>query len=127
MAVLHHRLWAMGGCTDNGVPMDSVEVLELPTGRTDLSAPSKGGQWCMGPPMPTARAGFCSCTSETSVITLGGCGDGSHFLNVVEWLDLANGPVWHTGPTMLTGRRYPTVALCDVTVPSSSFLNATLG
>ncbi|KAK5923198.1 hypothetical protein CgunFtcFv8_000190 [Champsocephalus gunnari] len=52
-------LYVLGGCSETGAPLDSVEVLDV-----------ESQTWSQLPPLPTARAGGLGCGA-------GGPGDGA--------------------------------------------------
>ncbi|XP_043081396.1 kelch domain-containing protein 8B-like isoform X2 [Puntigrus tetrazona] len=55
------RLYVLGGCSENGLPLDSAEVLDLESQR-----------WCELPPLPTARAGASSVAVGDQLMVMGG-------------------------------------------------------
>ncbi|XP_028850146.1 kelch domain-containing protein 8B [Denticeps clupeoides] len=54
-------LYVLGGCSENGMPLDSAEVLDLET-----------QQWSALPPLPTARAGASAVALGNRVLVMGG-------------------------------------------------------
>lgn len=60
---LHHRgaLWVLGGCGESGLPLDSVEVLDL-----------ESQTWSGLPSLPSARAGASAVVSHGAIMILGG-------------------------------------------------------
>ncbi|TSM04873.1 Kelch domain-containing protein 8B [Bagarius yarrelli] len=54
-------LYVMGGCSENGMPLDSVEVLDL-----------ESQSWCQLPPLPTARAGASAVALGDQLVVMGG-------------------------------------------------------
>uniref|UniRef100_A0A8C1WHW1 Kelch domain-containing protein 8B n=1 Tax=Cyprinus carpio TaxID=7962 RepID=A0A8C1WHW1_CYPCA len=55
------RLYVLGGCSENGLPLDSAEVLDLESQR-----------WCELPPLPTARAGASAVAVGDQLMVMGG-------------------------------------------------------
>ncbi|KAK3546772.1 hypothetical protein QTP86_001522, partial [Hemibagrus guttatus] len=55
------RLYVMGGCSENGMPLDSVEVLDV-----------ESQSWCQLPPLPTARAGASAVALGDQLVVMGG-------------------------------------------------------
>ncbi|XDV45838.1 hypothetical protein PO909_013861 [Leuciscus waleckii] len=55
------RLYVLGGCSENGLPLDSAEVLDLESQR-----------WCELPPLPTARAGASAVAVGDHLMVMGG-------------------------------------------------------
>lgn len=55
------RLYVLGGCSENGLPLDSAEVLDLESQR-----------WCELPPLPTARAGASAVAVGEQLMVMGG-------------------------------------------------------
>ncbi len=55
------RLYVLGGCSENGLPLDSAEVLDLESQR-----------WCELPPIPTARAGASAVAVGDQLMVMGG-------------------------------------------------------
>lgn len=51
----------MGGCSESGMPLDSVEVLDL-----------ESQNWCQLPPLPTARAGASAVALGDQLVVMGG-------------------------------------------------------
>lgn len=51
----------MGGCSENGMPLDSVEVLDI-----------ESQSWCQLPPLPTARAGASAVALGNQLVVMGG-------------------------------------------------------
>uniref|UniRef100_A0A3B5A8R7 Kelch domain-containing protein 8B n=1 Tax=Stegastes partitus TaxID=144197 RepID=A0A3B5A8R7_9TELE len=60
---VHHEglLYVLGGCSETGVPLDSVEVLDV-----------ESQTWSQLPPLPTARAGAAAVALGGQVMVLGG-------------------------------------------------------
>ncbi len=55
------RLYVLGGCSENGLPLDSAEVLDL-----------ESQHWCELPPLPTARAGASAVAIGDQLMVMGG-------------------------------------------------------
>ncbi|XP_016404758.1 kelch domain-containing protein 8B-like [Sinocyclocheilus rhinocerous] len=55
------RLYVLGGCCENGLALDSAEVLDLESQR-----------WCELPPLPTARAGASAVVVGDQLMVMGG-------------------------------------------------------
>lgn len=55
------RLYVLGGCSENGLPLDSAEVLDL-----------ESQHWCELPPLPTARAGASAVAIGDQLMIMGG-------------------------------------------------------
>lgn len=55
------HLYVLGGCSENGLPLDSAEVLDLESQR-----------WCELPPLPTARAGASAVAVGDQLMVMGG-------------------------------------------------------
>ncbi|XP_048873309.1 kelch domain-containing protein 8B-like isoform X3 [Brienomyrus brachyistius] len=67
------RLTVLGGCSETGLPLDSVEVLDI------------GSQtWIQLPPLPTARAGAAAVALGTRVLVMGGMDGQQNPLSSVE-------------------------------------------
>uniref|UniRef100_A0A3B3QM81 Kelch domain-containing protein 8B n=1 Tax=Paramormyrops kingsleyae TaxID=1676925 RepID=A0A3B3QM81_9TELE len=67
------RLTVLGGCSETGLPLDSVEVLDI------------GSQtWIQLPPLPTARAGAAAVALGTRVLVMGGMDAQQNPLSSVE-------------------------------------------
>jgi len=124
VAAIGKQIWVVGGCNDGGNALDVVEVLK----RTQQNVVRVNDQiemvdevqWRSAPPMPTPRAGLGCCAVVAdryqAIVAIGGCGTGqgdSQFLDTVEWLDVTNPEKasWHEAPRLLSGRRYPAVAI----------------
>lgn len=54
-------LYVLGGCSETGMPLDSVEVLDV-----------ENQTWSQLPPLPTARAGAAAVALGGQVMVLGG-------------------------------------------------------
>ncbi|NXE01131.1 KLD8A protein, partial [Chaetorhynchus papuensis] len=67
------QVFAVGGCDDNGVPVDSFEVYS-----------PEADQWAALPPMPTARAGVAVTALGKRIMVIGGVGAEQLPLKVVE-------------------------------------------
>ncbi|NWV29940.1 KLD8A protein, partial [Origma solitaria] len=67
------QLFAVGGCDDNGVPVDTFEVYS-----------PEADQWASLPPMPTARAGVAVTALGKRIMVVGGVGADQLPLKVVE-------------------------------------------
>ncbi|NXI93312.1 KLD8A protein, partial [Psophia crepitans] len=74
------QVFAIGGCDDNGVPMDCFEVY----------AP-EADQWTSLPPMPTARAGVAVATLGKRIMVIGGVGVNQMPLKIVEMYNIDEG------------------------------------
>ncbi|NXU88128.1 KLD8A protein, partial [Xiphorhynchus elegans] len=74
------QVFAIGGCDDNGVPMDSFEVYS-----------PEADQWTSLPPMPTARAGVAVTTLGKRIMVVGGVGVNQMPLKVVEMYNIDEG------------------------------------
>ncbi|XP_066527357.1 kelch domain-containing protein 8B-like [Hoplias malabaricus] len=55
------RLYVLGGCSENGLPLDLAEFLDLET-----------QTWCQLPPLPTARAGASAVALGEQLVVMGG-------------------------------------------------------
>lgn len=55
------RIYVMGGCSESGMPLDSVEALDL-----------ESQSWCQLPPLPTARAGASAVALGDQLVVMGG-------------------------------------------------------
>ncbi|NXN03819.1 KLD8A protein, partial [Sylvia borin] len=67
------QVFAVGGCDDNGVPVDNLEVYS-----------PEADRWAELPPMPTARAGVAVTVLGKRIMVVGGVGAGQLPLKVVE-------------------------------------------
>ncbi|NXS26516.1 KLD8A protein, partial [Pomatostomus ruficeps] len=67
------QVFAVGGCDDNGVPVDSFEVYS-----------PEADRWTALPPMPTARAGVAVTALGKRIAVIGGVGANQLPLKVVE-------------------------------------------
>ncbi|NXV01263.1 KLD8A protein, partial [Cettia cetti] len=67
------QVFAVGGCDDNGVPVDSFEVYS-----------PEADRWAPLPAMPTARAGVAVTVLGKRILVVGGVGAGQQPLRVVE-------------------------------------------
>ncbi|NWI78747.1 KLD8A protein, partial [Dryoscopus gambensis] len=67
------QVFAVGGCDDNGVPVDSFEVYS-----------PEADRWAVLPPMPTARAGVAVTALGKRIMVIGGVGTEQLPLKVVE-------------------------------------------
>ncbi|XP_065142101.1 kelch domain-containing protein 8B [Paramisgurnus dabryanus] len=67
------RLYVLGGCRENGLPLDSAEVLDLESQR-----------WCELPPLPTARAGASAVAVGDQLMVMGGMDEQQSPLASVE-------------------------------------------
>ncbi|KAJ7404081.1 Kelch domain-containing protein 8A [Willisornis vidua] len=74
------QVFAIGGCDDNGVPVDSFEVYS-----------PEADQWTSLPPMPTARAGVAVTTLGKRIMVVGGVGVNQMPLKVVEMYNVDEG------------------------------------
>jgi len=115
VAAVKDCLWVIGGCNDEGQPMDTVEGLvhsqqQVVCAESSTIKEEDRLEWKVGPSMPTARAGLGCCVVGDSVCAIGGCGNGSHYLSTVEWLN-PGATEWVTANVMTAGRRYPAVAV----------------
>lgn len=62
-APVYHEglLYVLGGCSESGMPLDTVEVLDV-----------ESQTWTQIPPLPTARAGASAVVLGGQVMVLGG-------------------------------------------------------
>uniref|UniRef100_A0A8C5TI73 Kelch domain containing 8A n=1 Tax=Malurus cyaneus samueli TaxID=2593467 RepID=A0A8C5TI73_9PASS len=74
------QVFAVGGCDDNGVPVDSFEVYS-----------PEADQWTALPPMPTARAGVAVAALGKRIMVIGGVGVNQLPLKVVEMYNVDEG------------------------------------
>lgn len=74
------QVFAIGGCDDNGVPMDCFEVYS-----------PEADQWTSLPPMPTARAGVAVATLGKRIMVIGGVGVNQMPLKIVEMYNIDEG------------------------------------
>ncbi|NXY60163.1 KLD8A protein, partial [Callaeas wilsoni] len=74
------QVFAVGGCDDNGVPVDSFEVYS-----------PEADQWAALPPMPTARAGVAVTALGKRIMVVGGVGVNQLPLKVVEMYNTDEG------------------------------------
>ncbi|NXC53973.1 KLD8A protein, partial [Aleadryas rufinucha] len=74
------QVFAVGGCDDNGVPVDSFEVYS-----------PEADRWAALPPMPTARAGVAVTTLGKRILVVGGVGTEQLPLRVVEMYNTDEG------------------------------------
>uniref|UniRef100_A0A7M4DUX6 Kelch domain containing 8A n=1 Tax=Crocodylus porosus TaxID=8502 RepID=A0A7M4DUX6_CROPO len=74
------QVFAIGGCDDNGVPMDSFEVYS-----------PEADQWNSLPPVPTARAGVAVATLGKRIMVIGGVGVNQMPLKIVEMYNVDEG------------------------------------
>ena len=74
------QVFAIGGCDDNGVPMDCFEVYS-----------PEADQWTSLPPMPTARAGVAVATLGKRIMVIGGVGVNQMPLKIVEMYNVDEG------------------------------------
>ena len=74
------QVFAVGGCDDNGVPVDSFEVYS-----------PEADQWAALPPMPTARAGVAVAVLGKRIMVIGGVGGNQQPLKVVEMYNTDEG------------------------------------
>lgn len=74
------QVFAVGGCDDNGVPVDSFEVYS-----------PEADQWAALPPMPTARAGVAVTALGKRIMVIGGVGTNQLPLKVVEMYNTDEG------------------------------------
>uniref|UniRef100_A0A8C5QXE9 Kelch domain-containing protein 8B n=1 Tax=Leptobrachium leishanense TaxID=445787 RepID=A0A8C5QXE9_9ANUR len=72
-AYLEGRLFVIGGCSKTGLPLDTVEALDV------LSQ-----TWAVLPPMPTARAGAAAITLDKQILVIGGMNSEQCPLDTVE-------------------------------------------
>lgn len=74
------QVFAIGGCDDNGVPMDCFEVYS-----------PEADQWTSLPPMPTARAGVAVATLGKRIMVIGGVGVNQLPVKIVEMYNTDEG------------------------------------
>ncbi|XP_069094643.1 kelch domain-containing protein 8A isoform X1 [Pleurodeles waltl] len=74
------QVYAIGGCDDNGLPMDSFEVYS-----------PEANQWNSLPPMPTPRAGVAVAALGKRIMVIGGLGENQMPLKVVELYSIDDG------------------------------------
>ncbi|KAM5144601.1 kelch domain-containing protein 8A isoform 2-T2 [Callospermophilus lateralis] len=74
------QVYAIGGCDDNGVPMDCFEVYS-----------PEADQWTALPPLPTARAGVAVIALGKRIMVIGGVGTNQLPLKVVEMYNIDEG------------------------------------
>ncbi|XP_015274829.1 PREDICTED: kelch domain-containing protein 8A [Gekko japonicus] len=74
------QVFAIGGCDDNGTPMDCFEVYS-----------PEANQWNSLPPMPTARAGVAVATLGKRIMVIGGVGANQMPLKIVEMYNIDEG------------------------------------
>ncbi|NWU96223.1 KLD8A protein, partial [Upupa epops] len=74
------QVFAIGGCDDNGVPMDCFEVYS-----------PEADQWTSLPPMPTARAGVAVANLGKRIMVIGGVGENQMPLKIVEMYNIDEG------------------------------------
>ncbi|XP_060034689.1 kelch domain-containing protein 8A isoform X2 [Erinaceus europaeus] len=74
------QVYAIGGCDDNGVPMDCFEVYS-----------PEADQWTPLPPLPTARAGVAATALGKRIMVIGGVGASQLPLKVVEMYNIDEG------------------------------------
>ncbi|KAF1505834.1 Kelch domain-containing protein 8A, partial [Eudyptula minor novaehollandiae] len=74
------QVFAIGGCDDNGIPMDCFEVYS-----------PEADQWTSLPPMPTARAGVAVATLGKRIMVIGGVGVNQMPLKIVEMYNIDEG------------------------------------
>ncbi|KAF5916538.1 hypothetical protein HPG69_005333 [Diceros bicornis minor] len=74
------QVYAIGGCDDNGVPMDCFEVYS-----------PEADQWTALPPLPTARAGMAVTALGKRIMVIGGVGTNQLPLKVVEMYSIDEG------------------------------------
>nr|XP_008533928.1 PREDICTED: kelch domain-containing protein 8A isoform X3 [Equus przewalskii] len=74
------QVYAIGGCDDNGVPMDCFEVYS-----------PEADQWTALPPLPTARAGVAVTALGKRIMVIGGVGTNQLPLKVVEMYNIDEG------------------------------------
>ena len=121
VAVIGNKIWVVGGCNDQGIALNCVEVLmrsKQQVVRVDSEIEMVDEvRWLDAPPMPTPRAGLGCCAvvgdRYNAIVAVAGCGTGhgdQQFLDVVEWLDVDQG-CWHEAPRLISGRRYPAVCI----------------
>ncbi|XP_048081192.1 kelch domain-containing protein 8A isoform X1 [Ursus arctos] len=74
------QVYAIGGCDDNGIPMDCFEVYS-----------PEADQWTALPPLPTARAGVAAIALGKRIMVIGGVGTSQLPLKVVEMYNIDEG------------------------------------
>nr|XP_020858890.1 kelch domain-containing protein 8A isoform X2 [Phascolarctos cinereus] len=74
------QVYAIGGCDDNGVPLDCFEVYS-----------PEADQWTSLPPMPTARAGVAVIALGKRIMVIGGVGTNQLPLKIVEMYNIDEG------------------------------------
>ncbi|KAK2086373.1 hypothetical protein P7K49_035798 [Saguinus oedipus] len=74
------QVYAIGGCDDNGVPMDCFEVYS-----------PEADQWTALSPLPTARAGVAVTALGKRIMVVGGVGTNQLPLKVVEMYNIDEG------------------------------------
>uniref|UniRef100_A0A2R9BS04 Kelch domain containing 8A n=1 Tax=Pan paniscus TaxID=9597 RepID=A0A2R9BS04_PANPA len=74
------QVYAIGGCDDNGVPMDCFEVYS-----------PEADQWTALPRLPTARAGVAVTALGKRIMVIGGVGTNQLPLKVVEMYNIDEG------------------------------------
>lgn len=74
------QVYAIGGCDDNGVPMDCFEAYS-----------PEADQWTALPPLPTARAGVAVTALGKRIMVIGGVGTSQLPLKVVEMYNIDEG------------------------------------
>uniref|UniRef100_A0AC11B8S1 Kelch domain containing 8A n=1 Tax=Ovis aries TaxID=9940 RepID=A0AC11B8S1_SHEEP len=74
------QVYAIGGCDDNGVPMDCFEVYS-----------PEADQWTALAPLPTARAGVAVTALGKRIMVIGGVGASQLPLKVVEMYNIDEG------------------------------------
>ncbi|XP_074833966.1 kelch domain-containing protein 8A isoform X2 [Carettochelys insculpta] len=74
------QVFAIGGCDDNGIPMNCFEVYS-----------PEANQWNSLPPMPTARAGVAVATLGKRIMVIGGVGMNQMPLKIVEMYNIDEG------------------------------------
>ncbi|RLV88731.1 hypothetical protein DV515_00015344 [Chloebia gouldiae] len=74
------QVFAVGGCDDNGIPVDSFEVYS-----------PEADQWASLPAMPTARAGVAVTVLGKRIMVIGGVGADQLPLKVVEMYNTDEG------------------------------------
>lgn len=79
--VLHDGLlYVLGGCSESGLPLDAVEVLDL-----------ESQSWCTLPPLPTARAGASAVALGGQLVVMGGMDSQQSPLASVEVYNIDEG------------------------------------
>ncbi|XP_032174819.1 kelch domain-containing protein 8A isoform X2 [Mustela erminea] len=74
------QVYAIGGCDDNGIPMDCFEVYS-----------PEADQWTALPTLPTARAGVAAIALGKRIMVIGGVGTSQLPLKVVEMYNIDEG------------------------------------